>query len=385
MRMQRAIALTLLVLVIALGLGTMVAAQDCAPYATPAAADRASAVDPKGMDLQSIANRKWLMGILLVGIVGVTLVDAAVLLILVSNIQGTRGPSVRRLEITNTGNIRSRYKLRAENPGNALRFRWRLDSANGVQRAPMEVPRGGNGASLQTATRAATVVRPRQPAETVDATGIDALRRAAQSPVPQTVRKDAAPVTQLGHRLASAFGMRPPAVSRSLPAPLARVSGSVYSAQREVKRGRWISSIVSEAASAVGLQRPGASSGAQPEPGAEAARTIADTAVETPSVEPGESFMLDLLIDAIRAFGTREYAYKVVSTPSEREAAEPDPSVPMPGLGLYPPAAVVIEDKIRIAGPYGPGRLIPSVVILGVTIAILYLVIRVGGLVMSVW
>jgi hypothetical protein len=373
MRRQRVVALTLVFLVIVVGLGTPVAAQD-----------RASAVDLKGKHLENTGDRKWLKGILLGAVVGVTILDAAALLILIPMVQGKRGPALRRLEISNTGNVRSCYELRAEDPQNALRFRWRCDSINGVERAAMEPTRRASGGNPRAVPRAVNVVRPTKRPGAADLTEIDALRRAARSPIPEAVRKDEAPVTQLGHRLVSAFGLRRPVVSRPLATTLLGVSSPVHSAQREVKRATWISSMVSQAASVFGLQGPTAPSDARHRPRSGATQVITHTTIQTLFVEPGESLTFDLLIDPVRPYRTQVYTYKVISRSIEPGPAGPDPSRSTSGSAIYPTAVVVAEDKIRIAGLSGLGRRVPSVVILGVTIAILYLVFRLGSF-MSVW
>lgn len=216
----------------------------------------------------------------------------------------------RRIAVTNTGNMRSRYKLRAENPDGSLDFDFLI---NGIY-LPEVVP-------TQTVTATRAVDFPDSPPST-------STPQSGKKPKLGGAKKSVGFMMKISFLVAdvlSTFGMLLP---RSIGGPLLGVSLRMRQGQGQVQRVQMLSNRVGKNTGTGG----GASSGhpqvpssadfarAKSSPKTAATRVVQEQRemnipgwVQTSYIEPGETLTLDMVITPPRPYKAQQKSYRVIS------------------------------------------------------------------------
>lgn len=239
-----------------------------------------------------------------------------------------------QLEIANQGNVRSHYELRAEEPNEALLFTFAL---RGVRLA-------GQGALQPT-----QIAQP--PTQT------------AQSP-PQRSGPDVGKAQQAkskamatGGAVAGILGTVGSLLPRSVGGPLRERAAQIRAGQASVRRVERLPSRVGRLAPRSAPTPPAAPavSRRQAEPAAPSIQLAAPAWARTPPVEPGQTLVVDLLVDPVDPYRTQRYDFKVLS----RSLEQPDAPV------------LERESGIQIVSPTLLQRYGPFVLVLIVATAII--------------
>jgi hypothetical protein len=215
--------------------------------------------------------------------------------------QATRFQQTYLLDISNLGNARSQYALRADDPAGALRFTFVLGDRRLSGQA---VVQPGQAAARPQQTEAA--VPTHSPSSELRA-GVDTIKGAKGKGM------------RVGSNVGNALGSLGSLLPRSVGSPLLRAAAQIRQGQSSVRRveqlpGRAIrvgSKVVPGRASA--QPQPTASSRQEPAPPATAFQAIEQGWVRTPFVEPGETLMINLFIDPDNPYQTRTYPFVVES------------------------------------------------------------------------
>ena len=266
-----------------------------------------------------------------------------------------------RVELTNQGNARSRYELRADDPISALSFDFSL-----------------NGTPLEQ----------RQTVESVAGSGSEGARPAVTKTVPARSSAGRAAPAKGGGALggaralmgiASFFGEILTSVGAFLPAGLGnslttlgyRMRGSEYTVSRlestakqakDASTGGGYGSGTSSTPT-IGSQRGGALS----QPGQATASAVAPTAVmpgmariwaQTPVVDPGQTLAVTLTLRPLKSKQTQQYFFRVIS-----QAVDAD--------GVAP---VIDQGNVQIKGLSALRRLLPLMLIAGMLVVVLFLI-----------
>jgi hypothetical protein len=283
---------------------------------------------------------EWVLGIAVV-------VAAAVALVLVARVRKARLQARVRLEISNEGNIESCYDLRAEDPQGVLQFRFTL-----------------NGDSLAVHGRAATSQVPVQS---------KASRPARSQPAAETggVRQRAGGVIQMGGAVAGLLSMVGSLLPRSVGIPLQqkaseirRVQAQASYAQQVPNQMAWLKSSAQRSVPGA-ASRPPAAVKERPAPAARGAGASGDEApyegaawAQTPTVQPGETLAVELLIRSASPASNQRHPYRIISRAAGQAQADP----------------VSEEGSAQIRGGFWARRFLPSAIILVIMIALLLLV-----------
>jgi hypothetical protein len=204
------------------------------------------------------------------------------------------------LELANLGNVQTCYELRAEDPEDALKFRFLFQ---GSRLAPRQTP------------RAAQVTSPRP----------------ADRPLPQEAHKKqggilaaADGVMGSGGAVAGFLGTVGLMLPRSLGAPLLRASSQLRGKQIAVARVRSAPVQVRRLNRLVPRQlwgaarRVPAATASRPAP---AAQVDASPWVQTPAILPGDTLSIELLVQSGVSGPNGRRPFRVISRPVEQEAA----------------------------------------------------------------
>jgi VWFA-related protein len=258
-----------------------------------------------------------------------------------------------QVEINNSGNARSRYELRAEDPTGALKFQFALHDASLVQRA-------GEPAAAGAPARpaAATVAEAAGPAP--DGRG----RRNAKETLNAGIEKGQrglSVVENLSVWLMNLSYLMPGAAGRNIRARVSQSRTVQYDVHEGFEMPGRVDRMVKAATPGTvqGLSHGpapanvaaaraggGAAVASVPSTGLAAAGQGAPTALAqagsahpgwsvTPYIEPGSSLTVQLLVSPARPPRTQHYAFRVLSRTAEDEAATPlieHGSVPLRGL-----------------------------------------------------
>jgi hypothetical protein len=271
----------------------------------------------------------------------VVVIAAAAAVAWIARTQANSRRKKLRLEVTNLGNVRSRYELEAEDPAGDLEFEFALDGDPLPRR---EVSGGGP--------------RPDSGAPQVSAA---AAHRPASPAGPGAVQQKVGKATGLGGSIAQTLGTVGAFLPASLRAPLDRMSGRIRGGQVKVQRAQQVSGRVTTAKSAVTSRTVGRR---QVSPQVE---TVQYGGPETPFVRPGESLALELVVRAARPGRVRHYPFSVSSRSVEQDGAP----------------WVQEEGSVHIRAATGLRRFLPYVIVLAVTAVLLVLVVwlaSTGGL-----
>lgn len=337
------------------------------PYTlTSKATDSAGREGLAHVNLQVVSppllQRGWMryvvIALLAAAVVGAFAFSAAALFIVI-HWQRTRYRRTCRVTVRNLGNVPSRYRLRAEDPSGALRFRFALDDVDLRQRqvAPVEV------AAPKPSGRVAEEAAPPDEAETVrEPRSRDRAARARAGRQPtrsgwKRVQEKSRWALNVGRILSDTLGAVGALLPTSMGRPLKRLATQMRQQQAAVSRvervprqtvsrakriPRKLSQIEappSSSAAASSASTPASSPSATPmdeEPGARTASTPASTPpsgasqtpvgvwARTPSVAPGDELALDLLVDPVkRPVEDRYCPFTVTSQAVEQEDRPP--------------------------------------------------------------
>ncbi len=272
----------------------------------------------------------WVLAIAIV-------VAAAVALVAVTRLRKARLQQRFRLEIANEGNVPCRYDLRAEDAGGVLRFQFLMDGD--------DLPAYGSVAASGPADR--------------QESGRPAPARAAAQT--QGVRQKAGRAMQAGGVVAGLLSMLGSLLPRSIGIPLQqkasemrRVQARASYVQQVPNQMAWLKSSAQRAVPGLPSRKESAAE-QPPEPAVPGDGLVWS---QTPTVEPGGTLAVELLVRSAVAARNQRHAYRVVSRAAERTMEEP----------------VVAEGSTRIKGGFWARRFLPSLLIVMATIALLLLV-----------
>jgi len=265
---------------------------------------------------------EWVLGIAVI-------VGAAVAMAVVGRVQRTRLQARIRLTLTNVGNIKSRYNLRAEEGQGILQFRFLLD-----------------GDRLPTHGDAVETLAP------------PPSRPAAHTSNAQ--HKTAAAV-QTGSAIAGFLSMIASLLPRSMGVPLQQKVSEMRRVQARASYVQRIPNQVAQVKTAASQVTSGApapkSTGVEQQPNAGPAGR-GEAWAQTPYVPPGESLTVELLIRSKLAKGNQAYPYQVISHSADQENA--------PLLSE--------EGAVRIRGGFWARRFLPYALVGAIAITLLILI-----------
>ncbi len=216
------------------------------------------------------------------------------------------------LEIENTGNILSSYRLMVDEPSDELDVRFLLD---------------GIGLEQQTVTQ--VVEAPAAPSRSTGREGkaspTGARPASGRSEKLQTARRNVNWVLSLGMAVASLLSTVASFLPHSVAGPLHSWANRLRQPQSTVRQieqaPRETMSRVRQVSSQTSRRRSkGTSTTSRPSGGHSPGAVITQTWSETPPIEPGEMLTLDLLIDPLRQpRQSKHYTLTVVSHPAGQD------------------------------------------------------------------
>lgn len=285
--------------------------------------------------------RGWVWAV----VVAVLIVATAMVLLALLRRQRQRCQRTCRLEISNLGNVRSRYELRAQDPSGILRFTFALGGVT------LQGAGGGEAVTTQPARAAAPPAA--KPAPAGSKAGLKKAKQAKGWAI------------GAGNVVAEVLNSVGLLLPRSAGAPLMRMAASIRRGERSVRR---VERLPKQAAR---LRLPGKGRGTGGEErggrdeGQEAGRVggeergaptaAGDGWVQTPFVEPGETLAVDLLVDPANPYQTQDCPFKVIS----RSLEQPEPPL------------IVEESNIQIVGLTPFQRYSPFLIVLLVAVMLL--------------
>jgi hypothetical protein len=287
-------------------------------------------------------------GIAIVGTVAVAVVTAVAILV-VARVQKARLQKKVRLEITNAGNVKSRYNLRAEELQGALRFRFILDGDS----LPVHTAAAAGRSTAGQPAPARTAARGR------DKTGSQGKAGGA--------RQKADGVMQTSNALASLLNLVGSLLPRSMGIPLQqkasqmrRVQSRASYAQQLPNQMAWFKSSASRVVPGAGQaqERPVPRDEAPVGPSGGDDADAGFTWSQTPYVQPGKTLAVDLIVRSVLATGNQTYTYEIVSRSADQTAAPP----------------VTAEGQVRIRGGFWARRFLPYVLVALAAVALLILI-----------
>lgn len=225
-----------------------------------------------------------------------------------------------RLELTHLGNVRSRYEIRADDPGNGLAFEFLLNGARLPERV---APVSDSGPAAGPATPAAPAEPP--------AAGLAPMGSAPSTGggIRQTVDAVGGGSGVLSDLLYSLSLILPGTAGRSLVEMSNRLRSAQWTAQRVEQIPRQVSRL--KPGKSTPAFTPSASSPAAPRPYIPA--TAVETWSQTPELEPNQVLTLHLVIRPLNLYQSQAYSISLVSRP----------------VG-HPEATVVEESVVQMEG-----------------------------------
>lgn len=265
-------------------------------------------------------------------VVAVIIILTAVAMVVAARLRDRRLERTVRVEITNRGNVKSSYQLRVEDPDEVLSSRFMLDGD----------PLPG---------LASFVDDPEDPEDQEPAQAVPSAGGGPKVPQKPDPMKTAAKAQEAGSGLARVLATLGSSLPRSIGAPLLKAAGQLRQGQGRVRRVQWYSGMGASLRRRVGA--------VPREPvGMQSLRRASSQAwSETPSVRPGYTLAVDLVL---RSAGSHEHQVRPFQVVS-RSVSGPD-------------APLVIKDgDIEIRGGFWARRFLPRVVLLVVAAALLAL------------
>lgn len=241
--------------------------------------------------------RGWRQFLAIGGVIAAVLAVVAIFIIgsvIIAKVQGRRRQKIYRLEISNLGNVHSRYELRAEDPAGALRFQFTLKGARLPQRSVPQV------------TAVTTKVPASSPTGPTRGRGREATGQALRT----------------GSAIADVVSSVGAILPRSVGAPVQRVAHPMYQAQRTARHAARLPTQVGRAMPASSATRPqtttvGRRTPTEPPP----PHWVEESWAQTPFVASGETLRLDLRIAPLNPYQTQHYSFRVISRALEQENA----------------------------------------------------------------
>lgn len=284
------------------------------------------AQDPLGnsdealLSIQFVAATSWNWGRYL-GWLLLLLLGGGLIWLLFRFLKGRRKGGLKHcyLEIQNLGNAPSRYELRAETADENLTFQFALAGEPLLQR--QETSRAGSGVAARSVTPTAPT-----PASDEGGYSPSGLERSTASLSFASRAADAVAevlsavsyflpgeIRMTTMRMAGELrkGRQTAAIAGRLPGNLGRLATNVRGEKEMPKRSQQRA-----AAPAVGNGLGNGSPAVM-----QAEGSYAKTWAQTPVVEPGETLVLDLFVEAIRPNASNVYPFQLVSKSVEQEGA----------------------------------------------------------------
>lgn len=269
----------------------------------------------------------------------VVILLTVVALVAISRLRRKRVERRLRLEVTNEGNVRSRYELRAEDPVGALNFRFSIQ-----------------GASLGEEAKAEPTAAAPQPSPSGVGT-------------PPTTGKGLGQAADQALGCGTAISEILLTVGTLLPSPVSRPVMRLASTLRggEVKAARirtlpgYAGRLKLRPSASPGSPRPPqkgstSASGERAAPaGTPAQGSQGPLWVQTPFLKPGETLALDLTVRSVRAGEGRDQPFRVISRCTEQADAAP----------------VAQEGWVHITGGFLARPLLPDLVVVATAIGLL--------------
>lgn len=290
-------------------------------------------------------------------VLGQILAGAAILLALiiafvlwVRTLRAQRQVQIKtcQVELSNQGNSRSRFEVRAEDPSNTLKFQFALNAASLALR-----PEAG-GAARASAPAGRPGAAP--------AAGEEQKKLSAKAAVDAGVAKGQRGLSIMENITAwfvNVSYLMPGSGGRKLRGQVSQARSVQYDAYEGLEMPGRVERVVKAAAppptitgssgttlggyasAPVGTATATAGSTTAQYTGAPTALAQAGNARPgwsvTPYVEPGQSLVVQLLVSPLRAPRTQHYAFRVLSRTAEEEAAQPvieHGTVALQGLGV---------------------------------------------------
>ncbi len=270
---------------------------------------------------------EWVMGIAVI-------IATALAMAILGRVQKTRLQTRIRLTLTNVGNIKSCYNLRAEEPQGILTFRFLLDGDR--------LPVYGD----ETSTPA-----PPSP------------RSAAQT---SNVQRKASAVIQTGNAIAGFLSMIGALLPRSVGVPLQQKVSQMRRVQAQASYVQRIPNQITQVKSAASQVAPGTSkprsADAEQRPSAKPDR-LEGIWAQTPYVQPGESLTVELHIRSTLPKSDQAHTYQVISHSADQDGAP----------------LVIQEGTVWIKGGFWARRFLPYALLGAMAIALLILIYWLAG------
>jgi hypothetical protein len=262
-------------------------------------------------------------------VVAVIIVLTAVAMVVAARIRDRRLERTVRVEITNRGNVKSTYQLRVDDPDDVLSSRFLMD-----------------GDPLPGLASFVDDPEDQEPAQAVPSIG-----KGPEAPQKSEAMKTAAAAQEAGSGLARVLASLGSALPRSIGGPLLKASSQLRQGQSRVRRVQWYSGM------GASLRRR---MGAVPrEPvGMQSLRRASSQAwSETPSVSPGYTLAVDLVLRSAGSHERQVRPFQVIS----RSVSGPDAPL------------VIKEGEIEIQGGFWARHFLPRALLLVVAGALLAL------------
>lgn len=303
-------------------------------------------------------------------VLGITIIlAAAVTMAIVHRMRTVRLQKRVRLDITNAGNVRSRYHLRAEGPEGALQFQFTLQGDSlPVYGAPSPV-RAGEPAERKASRKAPAVGAAR-----------GAMDRAGK-------------VLQVGAAVAGVMSMVGSLLPRSIGGPLQEKASQIrhvqarasYAQQTPERIAFQASSVAHTVTGKSGSTRPGrvihpeeaAREGSPAAQGAAAAERMPGDGfswAQTPYVEPGATLAVDLLVRSVQPAGSQAHTFQVVSRAADAEADPGSPRAARP---------VSAEGSVQMRGGFWARRVLPYLLVGAITTVVMIALVVAGYLLVA--
>ncbi len=341
-----------------------------APTYTPTPIPTPRSIPARVRDWSDGPGRPWIRGVMLVGLGLLILVLAALITMLVVFLQKRHWRKVFKLEITNAGNMPNTFDLCADDPTGHLRLQFYHRKVLLVQK-PETVTETVEPEPAPVSAAAASASPRKTPAQLPAAS--------ARPGAMAQARRQVGRVSYLGGMLAdllSAFGFLVP---RSMKSGFYQMVGRLRGAQMAAAQVDNAASRVSQAGQTAAWATSAASrspaeralppvAGQTPAAGPDVARqprqrTRSRTWYRTPTIEPGEQVVFDLISHPGWIYRTRLYEFAVICRPNE------------------PADAVCSTEQrsLQIKGVSWFWRFVPYALICGIAAVLLYLLIRLAS------
>jgi hypothetical protein len=247
---------------------------------------------------------------------------AAVIWFLLARRQRHRSRRTCRLELANLGNVRSRYELRAEDPGQALQFSFVLGGARlyGQSVTPPAAPSAALRAGPSTSSGQApstsngTFASGQAPSTSRRGELVEPSGQVAASSLRKAGRAKGWAM-RTGSAVAGALSTLGALLPRSASGPLRQVASQIRRGGGAVRRAEHLTRRAGRLRPVPAPEAPSTrpSTGVEEAPAAASSDAAAQTWVQTPFVEAGDTLAIDLLISPTDPYQTAYFPFTVTS------------------------------------------------------------------------